>query len=62
MTRCSFCNKPQNEEARMIAGPAGVFICDACVTTCKNILDKDLKSAELIESQNGFHLATPQEM
>ncbi len=27
----------------MIAGPAGVYICDSCVTVCKTIIDRELK-------------------
>ena len=26
----------------MIAGPAGVFICDSCVRVCKTIIDREL--------------------
>lgn len=40
--RCSFCNKAQNEVKKLIAGP-GVFICDECVSLCKNIIDKELR-------------------
>ena len=29
--RCSFCNKTQSQVKKMIAGPAGVYICDECV-------------------------------
>jgi ATP-dependent Clp protease ATP-binding subunit ClpX len=42
MTFCSFCGKSQNEVRKMIAGPAGVFICDSCVTVCKTIIDREL--------------------
>ena len=31
IVRCSFCNKPQSQVRKMIAGPNGVFICDQCV-------------------------------
>lgn len=37
--RCSFCNKPQNEVATLIAGP-GVYICDECVDLCRSIIDE----------------------
>tara|TARA_B100000902_G_scaffold273612_1_gene259545 strand:+ start:2198 stop:3502 length:1305 start_codon:yes stop_codon:yes gene_type:complete len=39
---CSFCGKPQGEVKKMIAGPAGVFICDSCVRVCKTIIDREL--------------------
>ncbi len=38
---CSFCNKDQEEVNRLIAGPGSVFICDACVELCKEILDHE---------------------
>src|SRR5215204_4701139 len=34
---CSFCVKPGDEVAKLIAG-AGVYICDACVGLCNDIL------------------------
>lgn len=38
--RCSFCGKPQNLVARLIAGP-GVYICNECVDLCRSILDDE---------------------
>jgi hypothetical protein len=34
---CSFCLKPSNEVAKLVAGP-GVFICDECVDLCRQII------------------------
>jgi hypothetical protein len=31
---CSFCMKSQYEVAKLVAGPAQVFICDECVDLC----------------------------
>ena len=31
---CSFCMKSQHEVAKLVAGPAQVFICDECVDLC----------------------------
>ena len=31
---------------KMIAGPAGVYICDSCVTVCKTIIDRELGDGE----------------
>jgi ATP-dependent Clp protease ATP-binding subunit ClpX len=42
MSICSFCGKSQNEVQKMIAGPAGVYICDSCVSVCKTIIDREL--------------------
>jgi len=39
---CSFCGKSHAEVRKLIAGP-GVYICDSCITVCKNILDKETK-------------------
>ncbi len=37
---CSFCNKPQEQANKLIAGP-GVYICDECVTLCMSILEDE---------------------
>ena len=37
LLHCSFCGKPQTEVAKLIAGPF-VFICDACVETCNDVV------------------------
>ncbi|MHB1318220.1 MAG: ClpX C4-type zinc finger protein, partial [Anaerolineae bacterium] len=36
---CSFCGQPEKRVHRLISGPNGVTICDACVNLCKQILD-----------------------
>ena len=38
--RCSFCNKPQTEVKKLIAGP-GIYICNECVETCNTILEEE---------------------
>ncbi len=35
---CSFCGKPRSEVHRLIAGPAGVYICDECIHICNDII------------------------
>src|ERR1019366_9036483 len=42
LAMCSFCGKSHAEVRKLIAGP-GVYICDSCITVCKNILDKETK-------------------
>lgn len=59
MTFCSFCGKSQNEVRKMIAGPAGVYICDSCVTVCKTIIDRELKSASAPEASSAYRLIKP---
>ncbi len=41
MTMCSFCGKSHSDVRKLIAGP-GVYICDACIGICKDIMDKEL--------------------
>ena len=42
---CSFCGKSHAEVRKLIAGP-GVYICDACVGVCRQVLDKELQVEE----------------
>ncbi len=48
--RCSFCNKTQNQVRKLIAGPAGVYICDDCIEICADILEDELQDEEEEES------------
>jgi len=61
MTFCSFCGKSAAEVRKMIAGPAGVHICDSCVNVCKTIIDRELHSPQE-ESAQRFNLARPSEI
>jgi ATP-dependent Clp protease ATP-binding subunit ClpX len=47
--RCSFCNKPQREVRKLIAGP-NVYICDECVDICLDIIAED-RAREARESR-----------
>ena len=47
--RCSFCNKTQDQVRKMIAGPAGVYICDECVEICADIVDEGNEEEEEVE-------------
>ena len=42
ITMCSFCGKSRSEVRKLIAGP-GVYICDACIGVCQNVLAKELR-------------------
>ncbi len=42
--RCSFCGKPRSAVAQLIAGP-GVYICNECVATCNQIIQKELQTS-----------------
>ena len=59
LTFCSFCGKSQNEVQKIIAGPAGVHICDSCVTVCKTIIDRELKENTKAETKPSFEIKTP---
>lgn len=48
--RCSFCNKTQSQVRKLIAGPAGVYICDECIDICADILEEELEDDEIEEA------------
>jgi ATP-dependent Clp protease ATP-binding subunit ClpX len=65
MTFCSFCGKSQSEVRKIIAGPAGVYICDSCVDVCKTIIDRELREAGATakaEAAKPFKLSKPTEI
>jgi ATP-dependent Clp protease ATP-binding subunit ClpX len=39
--RCSFCQRPQTENRRLIAGPDQVYVCDECIELCVDILAQE---------------------
>jgi ATP-dependent Clp protease ATP-binding subunit ClpX len=39
LAKCSFCGKGHAQVRQLVAGPR-VFICDVCIETCKEIIDK----------------------
>jgi ATP-dependent Clp protease ATP-binding subunit ClpX len=50
---CSFCGQPEHVVRRLIAGPDSVYICDACVNLCKQILDAgNAPAAEAMTLEN----------
>jgi ATP-dependent Clp protease ATP-binding subunit ClpX len=65
MTFCSFCGKSQSEVRKIIAGPAGVYICDSCVDVCKTIIDRELRESgtpAASASSRRFNLVKPAEI
>ncbi|MGA1206122.1 MAG: ATP-dependent Clp protease ATP-binding subunit ClpX, partial [Opitutales bacterium] len=65
MTFCSFCGKSQSEVRKIIAGPAGVYICDSCVDVCKTIIDRELRENAAKDhpaSGQPFKLSRPSEI
>lgn len=56
---CSFCGRSQLETKNLITSPTGSsFICEDCVTVCKEILDK----AKRGKNQDKIKLPTPREL
>ena len=50
--RCSFCNKTQSQVRKLIAGPAGVYICDECSDICADILEEELEEDAVAEREH----------
>ena len=59
--RCSFCNKTQDQVRKLIAGPAGVYICDECVEICADIVEEEYED-ELEEEELDINLLKPIEI
>ena len=61
--RCSFCNKTQGQVRKLIAGPAGVYICDECVDICSDILEEELEDDEVEQvEKTEINLLKPKEI
>lgn len=61
--RCSFCNKTQDQVRKLIAGPAGVFICDECIEICGDILEEEFEEGDAFEEDlPDFKLLKPVEI
>ena len=59
--RCSFCNKTQDQVHKLIAGPAGIYICDECIETCNEILEEEMQDYEENDHMD-INLLTPEEI
>ena len=61
--RCSLCIKTQSQVRKLIAGPAGVYICDECVDICADILEEELEDEEVEETATpDINLLKPKEI
>jgi ATP-dependent Clp protease ATP-binding subunit ClpX len=60
LTLCSFCGKSHAEVRKLIAGP-GVYICDNCVTLCRQVLDKE-QAAQTRKHRPRINLSRPAEL
>ena len=52
--KCSFCGRGQDQIKKLISGPNGIYICDECVETCKDIMDDNLGFGEYNEEDDEF--------
>ena len=60
--RCSFCNKSQDQVKKLIAGPAGVYICDECVEICADIIEEEFEDEPVAASEKNINLLKPVEI
>ena len=59
--RCSVCNKTQEQVRKLIAGPAGVYICDECIDICAEIMEEEYDE-EPVEEGMEINLLKPVEI
>ena len=61
--RCSFCGKTERQVMKLLKGPNGVYICDACVELCSEIIDEELGEEESgFEIEEEINLLKPEEI
>ncbi len=60
--RCSFCNKTQDQVKKLIAGPAGVYICDECVDICADIIEEEFEDEPVQGQTQQINLLKPVEI
>lgn len=61
IVRCSFCNKPQSQVRKLIAGPNGAYICDECIEVCSEIIEEFEYDDDRREFDD-INLLTPEEI
>ncbi len=59
--RCSFCNKPQAQVRKLIAGPGGAYICDECVEVCSEIIEEEFEYEDQ-KKYDEINLLKPEEI
>lgn len=62
--RCSFCNKARSEVKKLIAGGDGVNICNECIETCHDMLEKPDSKTTLADEKDWLEkeLPTPKQL
>lgn len=61
IVRCSFCNKPQSQVRKLIAGPNGAYICDECIEVCSEIIEEEFEYDDDRREFDDINLLTPEE-
>lgn len=62
IVRCSFCNKPQSQVRKLIAGPNGAYICDECIEVCSEIIEEAFEYDDDRREFDDINLLTPEEI
>ena len=62
IVRCSFCNKPQSQVRKLIAGPNGAYICDECIEVCSEIIEEEFEYDDDRREFDDINLLTPEEI
>ena len=62
IVRCSFCNKPQSQVRKLIAGPNGAYICDECIEVCAEIIEEEFEYDDDRKEFDDINLLTPEEI
>lgn len=62
IVRCSFCNKPQSQVRKLIAGPNGAYICDECIEVCSEIIEEEFEYDDDRREFDDINLLTPVEI
>ena len=62
IVRCSFCNKPQSQVRKLIAGPNGAYICDECIEVCSEIIEEEFEYDDGRREFDDINLLTPEEI
>jgi ATP-dependent Clp protease ATP-binding subunit ClpX len=59
--RCSFCGKPQEQVHKLISGPNGIYICDACIDICNEIIEEEHDEYDEVSGPD-INLLKPEEL
>lgn len=60
--RCSFCGKTESQVLKLLKGPNGVYICDACVELCSEIIEEELSEDVDSFDEEEINLLKPEEI